>query len=385
MSPFWIRVSRGYRRRQLARDQRIVRVDCDNLDVLQRVVADGSGVLITPNHSVHHDSAALYLAADQINQPMYFMAAWQVFAMSSKFQCWALRHLGCFSIDREGNDRQAFKQAVQILQDESEPLVIFPEGDIYHTTDYVTPFREGAAAIALSAAKRSQRPIVALPCGIKFWYVEDPTEELLETVKTIEERLHLRPEVRKPLPERIHRLAEAALALKELDYLGHTSAGRLRDRIRSLTEFVISELEHRHDLSSRSTSTPPERIKALRQCVIQKLEEHVHDSDDSRREELYRDMDDMFFAMQLYSYRGDYLADNPSIERLAETVDKFEEDILQLDYPNVRGRRRVAIHFGDAVPVSVGENRRDQVAELTRTLQTSVQVILDEMNSSAPA
>ena len=75
---------------------------------------------------------------------------------------WYLAKKGArlLSIDRESTDRQAFKTAVNILQSQPVPLVIFPEGDIYHTTDRVTPFREGAAAIALSAARRNDRPVV---------------------------------------------------------------------------------------------------------------------------------------------------------------------------------------------------------------------------------
>jgi len=44
-------------------------------------------------------------------------------------------------------------------------------------------------------------------------------------------------------------------------------------------------------------------------------------------------MDDLFFVIQLYSYPGDYVAERPVIERIAETLDKFEEDVLQATYP----------------------------------------------------
>ena len=41
-------------------------------------------------------------------------------------------------------------------------------------------------------------------------------------------------------------------------------------------------------------------------------------------------MEDLFFVIQLYSYPGDYVAEKPSIERIAETLDKFEEDVLRV-------------------------------------------------------
>ena len=67
-------------------------------------------------------------------------------------------------------------------------------------------------------------------------------------------------------------------------------------------------------------------------------------------------MDDLFFVMQLYSYPGDYLADNPTIERLAETLDKFEEDVLGARHPfTVRGRRTVSIRFGKPLLLPTGK------------------------------
>jgi 1-acyl-sn-glycerol-3-phosphate acyltransferase len=383
MAPTWVRVSRGYRRRQLSRYQRITSVEVENSDVLRAAVTAGQGVLITPNHSAHYDAPALYIAADSIDQPLYFMTAWQVFAMSNRWEQWAMQRLGCFSVDREATDRQAIKQAVHVLQNEPHPLVIFPEGDIYHTADHVTHFRDGAAAIALTAVKRSSRPVIAVPCAIKFWYVDNPSGELHAAMEALEQRLYLRTDETKPLVDRIHRMAEAALALKELDYLGHTCSGRLRDRITHLAEHVLSGIESRHAIS-RKAKTIPERVKVLRSKLIGEIEElQPNPSQNGEIEAMSRGMEDLFFVMQLYSYRGDYLIDNPSIERLAETIDKFEEDILGLEYPRVRGRRKVVIRFGEPVPVERA-GRQDETAELTGLLESRVQALLDELNARSP-
>ena len=43
----------------------------------------------------------------------HFLTAWQVFQMSSSYERWVLQVHGCFSINREANDLQAFKQAVE--------------------------------------------------------------------------------------------------------------------------------------------------------------------------------------------------------------------------------------------------------------------------------
>jgi 1-acyl-sn-glycerol-3-phosphate acyltransferase len=379
MTPWCVRISRGYRRRQFRQRQNIERVDVEGGENVSRAAKEGSGVLIAPNHSTHYDAAALYIACDRIDQPVYFMTAWQVFAMSNRFEKWAMQRLGCFSIDRESTDRQAFKQAVDVLQSQPYPLVIFPEGDIYHTNDVITPFREGAAAIALSAAKRAERQVVMAPCGIKFFYVDDPTDRLLALMQELEERVYLRPAPHRPLIERIYRLAEGMVALKELDFFAATRSGSARERALTLIDAILSEMEKRHALPARG-GTAPERVKALRQCVIKKIEDVA--ASNGQAVQLKQDMEDLFFVMQLYSYPGNYLYEGCSIERIAETLDRLEEDILGRNLPTLRGRRRVVVRFGEPIEVATGEGKRPSSAQLTQTLQTAVQGVIEDINRS---
>ena len=60
--------------------------------------------------------------------------------------------------------------------------------------------------------------------------------------------------------------------------------------------------------------------------MIQELKQE--NLDEKTRQRLQEELDDLFLAVQLYSYPGDYVAEEPTIERMAETLDKFEEDVL---------------------------------------------------------
>src|SRR5690606_3272710 len=110
------------------------------------------GVLITPNHSSHADPFALLETADQFGAPFYFMTAWQVFGMTHSIGRRILQQHGCFSINREGHDVRAVRCAVDVLATQRQPLVIFPEGEVFHLNDRLMPFRRGAATAALLAA-----------------------------------------------------------------------------------------------------------------------------------------------------------------------------------------------------------------------------------------
>ena len=85
--------------------------------------------------------------------------------------------------------------------------------------------------------------------------------------------------------------------------------------------------------------------------------------------------------VQLFSYPGDYVSQNPSVERVAETLDKFEEDVLEATQPAVRGHQQVCVRFGEPVPVERVSGQRDAVARLTDTLEERVQQLLDRINA----
>ena len=233
--------------------------------------------------------------------------------------------------------------------------------------DRLTPFREGPAAIALTAAKR---PVVIVPAAIKYHYLEDPTPELDRLMDKLEEEIFWRPRRDLSLSERIYRFAEGALALKELEYTGHTSAGRLPERIGQLSEFILSQLEERHG-APRGGATIPERIKSLRQRTIKKLE--ALGEDDPQREPSEHDLDDVFLVVQLFSYPGDYVAEAPaSIERIAETLDKFEEDVLGASRAAIRTPRRATVALDEPIVVEPDSERRQAGPQLTRFLEERV-------------
>ena len=115
------------------------------------------------------------------------------------------------------------------------------------------------------------------------------------------------------------------------------------------------------------------------EALMAALDELTAAYEQARKDPVFRaDLDTLFGIVQLYSYPGDYLAEEPSIERIAETLDKFEEDVLSAKYPAVRGERRAVMRFGE--PILAREHGpRDAAAQLTRLLQERVQGLLNEM------
>ena len=375
LSPLAVRLSGGLRRSIIRRGPKVVDVEVRGAEHVRGALEAGCGVLITPNHSVHGDPMVVYEAAGEFGSPLYFMAGWQVLGLVNPITRAFLRLHGCFSVDREGTDRQALQQAVDVLQNRSEPLVVFPEGEVYHCNERVTPFREGPAAMAVMAARKADRDVVIVPCGLRYYYVEDPLPELLKLMDDVEAALFWRPTRERPIAERLYRVADGMLGLKELEFLGAARQGPVPERIGFLADGVLKRVEAKYGILSEG-KTIPERIKLGRQRAISA----ISDADEQSAE--YRacadDLDDCYLCAQLFSYPGDYVAERPSIDRLAETLDKFEEDILERPTATVRARRRAVVVFGEPIVVSK-EKKRDMASELTRTIEHRVQSLLDSV------
>jgi len=326
--------------------------------------------MVTVNHPAHGDPFVILEAMHRMHVSCCYLAAWQVFRGWWGLKGWAFQRMGAFSVDREGTDVRSFRTAVDILADGRHALVVFPEGEVYHLNDRVTPLREGAAMIAISAARRCRRsggsPLRLVPCGLKYFHVDDPAPLLEPIMARLERRLYWRPQAERALADRIYRYAEAILALKELEYLDRFGSGPLPQRIAALSEHILSELEGRR-LGAVAGGTIPVRVKQLRQRIMEELPQLVPavagDPEGSASPPVAaptpealararRDLDDLHLVTQLFSYPGDYVAQQPSIERIAETLAKFEEDALGVEDATAKTDRRAVVSLGPPVDVS---------------------------------
>jgi 1-acyl-sn-glycerol-3-phosphate acyltransferase len=87
-------------------------VDVLGLDHLRRALRQGDGVLIVSNHAANADPYVLLTAGDLLGCPFYYPVAWQLLVIYGRLGRWALRHHGCFSLNREGNSLAAWRPVV---------------------------------------------------------------------------------------------------------------------------------------------------------------------------------------------------------------------------------------------------------------------------------
>jgi len=353
-NPLAIRLSKWYVARKLDKDLKISRFEIDGADIIRDLVAQGDGVLLAPNHSDHADSALMYEFGRGLGRPFYFMATHGIFRGINRY---VLPRIGCFPVDREGTDKRALRKSMEILSEGSAPLVIFPEGEIYRLNDKITPLREGVAAVAGMAARKSGagRHIWAVPVGIKYRFPHDidPLPWMQRMMGELEGRFSWREGRGMPLQDRLYRYAAGMLSLKEIEIYGEVRSGSVRSRVQAMRDDVLERIESELGTCASTARglTIPERVKECRRRILEALESPGTTPDKTAM--LKRALDELFFVIQLYSYPGDYVMNRPTCERAAEILIKFKQDALGRDLDRARHEvfRQAKIFVGEPIDV----------------------------------
>lgn len=388
VQPFFGWAGRIYIHYLLRRHNRVHEVEIRGTEHLVPLLGRGDGVLITPNHTDDADCQVVFELSRRVGRPFYYMAAYQIF---TRWNRRLLSGLGVFPVDRDGADLAAFRAGVDVLVEGRHPLVIFPEGETYHQADRLTPLREGAAVVAATAAKKlseASRNVWIVPAALKYRFLDghDPLPALEALMAELEGRYSWRPCPERSLVERIYRYGEGTLGLLELDYLGATRSGPLPERLAALRAHILDEMEDRR-LGHRSTEAVPVRVKELRRTCLTALADPATTPAEADR--LRHDLEDLFVVVQLFSYPGDYVRECPTLERVAETLTKLEEDALGNQAARPRGPRRAILQLGPPIDVGAhlaeaGGKLRKVGPALTAELEGRIQSLLDAVGPGRP-
>ena len=86
----------------------------------------------------------------------------------------------------------------------------------------------------------------------------------------------------------------------------------------------------------------------------------------------------LFFGWKREEYKPE-LPEKPSIEDMAEVMDKFEEDVLRKTTASIRGERRAVLVFGEPIEVDPKTDGKGKIHALTEHLEKEVQALLDSV------
>lgn len=358
----------------------VVGCEVRNAERLKKSVADGHGVMLTPNHPRTTDPLMMCALIKQLGMPFYTMASWHLFNQNLRTTL-AVRTMGGFSVNREGLDKAAVDYAINVLQNAQRPLLIFPEGTTSGTNDRLMSLMDGPAFIARTAAKRRSKhamgsgKVVVHPVGIRYLFEGDLNRICDPVLTDIERKLTWRPQPEVPLVQRIIKIGDALLRLKELQY-GMLPDNHLshKQRQNNLVQRILQPLEQQW-IGKTSDAGIAIRIKNIRMKIFPDLSHNKIDA--TERQHRWRQLEDTYLAQQIDCYPEQYLTEYPSVDRILDTVRKFEEDLT--DRCGIDRPTRVIIDIDEAIEVSPKRQRGTTTDPLSEEIRQRLEAKLKRL------
>ena len=373
--------------RYAIRKHGVTQTEVRNADRLKQSVAQGHGVLLTPNHPRVSDPVVMCQLTADTGIPFYTMASWHLFNQSVR-DTFAIRVTGAFSVNREGMDKTAIDYAIKVLQNAERPLLIFPEGTTSRTNAQLMALMDGPAFIARTAAKRRVKAsgnnpgsgkVVVHPIGIRYLFDGDLEAACEPVLASIEDKLTWRLQPEQPLVDRVIKIGDALLRLKELQYgILPDNQLSLKQRQNNLVNHLLCPLEEEW-LGKTSNAGIAIRIKSLRVKIFPELSLNKLTGTEKRRR--WNQLEDTYLAQQVDCYPEQYLAENPSVDRILETVEKFEEDLN--DRARTHRPMRVVIDVGEAIEVSPKRQRDAKIDPLSEEIRIRLEEKIVSMETES--
>jgi hypothetical protein len=212
---------------------------------------------------------------------------------------------------------------------------------------------------------------VVHPVAINYFFRGDLKVSLQPVLEEIETRLAWAPQRRLPLIERITKVGQALLSLKEIEYLGQAQNGDIEARLLRLLDHLLVPLE-KEWLGGRREANVVARVKRLRAAILPDLA--TGDISEEERDRRWRQLADLYLAQQLFFYPPDYVHSRPTPERILETVERFEEDLT--DRARIHRPLTALVEVGEPLEVEPGHDRGLPADSLVQKLEDKLKSML---------
>ena len=194
---------------------------------------------------------------------------------------------------------------------------------------------------------------------------------VIPVIEEIEHRFSWQPQTQLPLLERIRKVGEGLLSLKEIEYFQAHQSGDFRERLHRMIDHLLDPLEERW-CAGRHDGDVMGRVKRLRSAILPDM---VNGKlTEVERAERWRHLADVYLVQQLHCYPGDYI-EHPTPERILETVERYEEDLT--DVARAHPPIRAVITVGDAIEVTAARDRSQENDPVTLEVRRQMEEMME--------
>ena len=250
-----------------------------------------------------------------------------------------LQRLGTYSVVRASVDREAFRTTRKLLTEGKHPLVIFAEGEISRQNDTVLPFESGVVQLCFwalddMAKGDAVKPLYVVPIGIKYVYDEGMWDEIEAALTRLEREIFPQGSpAAADLYGRLRQIGIAMVSTLEREYKLRADEDRsLNERIETLREHILSQMEEFMGVIPQTTTPPRTRIRTLKNLIdaeiyretegLSAYERQIHEQRLEKFQEFYPDLNRLFNFIAIYD---GYVGENRSPERFLEVITRLEE------------------------------------------------------------
>jgi 1-acyl-sn-glycerol-3-phosphate acyltransferase len=350
-----------------------------------RALPQGTGIILAANHADETDFKACLELSRRSGRRFLFMMNREAFDEGFGIAGWWLQRLGAFSVERGGRHNEGAKRyAIEVMMRGREVLVIFPEGEIYYLNDLVQPFKSGAVDIGMQAVVEARRTrpdwtAYLVPTALKYRYRRPIAPILERRTRLMEQRLNIRI-TGLSIQRRLARIMADLLRRHELAHHLEPAADRLTqlgERVQEVRKAILSQAEARY--ATATASTP-----AWTMDRAWRLGSHLRGllapsgpSGGEAREQARRDLASSESVARMASWQPRYTEEDPSQERLAETVIKLEREVYRTKRPRQLARRVLFLRIGE--PIDLGRSIPDYLRDAQAVRRSLAERLRDEI------
>ncbi len=372
----------------------VVGVDYDPADLERLRALEGSRILLTPNHPTNTEPLLMFHLSCIVRQPFFFMATRDAFdalwGLGGKVMSW----LGAFSVMRGAVDRASYRAARELLKQPKAKLVVFPEGEVYSQNDTLLPFNSGIFQLAFWAQEDvvkagRDEALYLLPVALKYYYVEDIAPEVEASLKRLADFTGAGVEPGDDTYTRLRKIGQAMLHSLEREYRITPDPNETEDlttRLDAVKEAILVRVAAAAGVALPKGGTLPERMRNLIHVVETVTRDEPTDKSpydtELRRQQRERAkplLNDLRRLANWIAIYDGYVKANPTLERLADTLVRFERECFGVERLN--GRRRCRIRLGEPLDLrecwpAYEKSRRTELVRVTREIESRVAALL---------
>lgn len=350
-----------------------------DLHRLQALPPD-AGLVMVANHSSPRDRWVMMELARRWGRPMQVMASHEAFQYR-RWLGWLYQRIGAFSIQRGQANDPGKLYAQRLVRDGIAPLLMFPESEETFQTDKILPFKTGTASIALSAAARSERPVMVVPVVMRYRYQPNLLPVMKEHMGFLEAALKLKIEPEMPLHDRLDRLMHHLLDEWSRRYkLPAWKSLEDGPRLERTTRTLLSKLETKYKLPHTAEA---ETFRAFR--LLTHLEKIGAPRQDREAANLARWLS-LFPVELLDEVQAEALKPAAYEEKLANVIGRLELELLQQWPPPMQDYlNKVEVRVGEPVDVrpwlsDYGNDKAAAIQNLTARVHTALEDSLEALD-----